>query len=355
MKSFDNAKTEELIRGLQEDGVNISVENIDEYLQKQGVLVKIHVGRTRNYVEVSPKMFGVNNEKSEELKEFFKEYMKNGSLTFIPNSYEKKLKAIESKVRMKKNRLALGYDGEYMTIDTYREYAQYVKECREEYFTQRNSILLDWANLMSKFRQVTRNSLEQMNSINKEKIYNEIISRIPSKEEYSRSFYMDISLKAFPVMSNLNLFDENIAEEVRKSIKRESVRSVYEILGNTLGDAFESVNNILISYDNNGKIANKTMGCINECANRLNKKNLFKNAIIDSIIADLDIIKTLSDHLDICEECEIILSKIYGYAEEIEVLDYINTRKSVLSEEQMLLIYETFRDKDSQYMAMMSL
>ncbi|HCL4480136.1 TPA: hypothetical protein N2D99_002222 [Clostridium botulinum] len=355
MKNFDNAKTEELIRGLQEEGVNISVETIDEYLQKQGVLVKIHVGRIRNYVEVSPKLFGVNNEESEQLKEFFKEYMKNGSLTFIPNSYEKTLKAIESKVRMKKNRLALGYDGEYMTIDTYREYAQYVKECREEYLIQRNLIVSNWANLMSKFREVVRSSLEQMNAISKETIYNEIISRIPSKEEYSRSFYMDISLKAFPVMSNINLFDEDIAEEVKKSIKQESVRSVYEILGNTLGDAFENINNILLSYDNTGKIANKTLGAVKECGRRIGKKNLFKNAVIDSIILDINEMTNIIDHGDIAEKCEIILSKIYGYAEEIEVLDYINTRKSLLTEEEMLLIYGTFENKDDQHMSMISL
>lgn len=243
----DIKKTEELLEGLK--GESVSIENIDNYLQQQGVLVDVHVGRLRNKVDISPNMFGVDTEKSEELATFFNDYVKTGKMCFIPMKYEKKFQSIETSLRTKKKEMALGYENKYMPIETYKEYKEYVETKRKEYLYVRDEIMLLWDALMDTFKYTVDCSLDEMNSLNKATLKKEIFSKIPSKETYGNSFYVETSLKAFPVMNNLDLFDDSIEDEIRESIQKDSINSVYEILANILSDAFESVNKVLAYYN----------------------------------------------------------------------------------------------------------
>ncbi|MFJ8528677.1 hypothetical protein [Bacillus sp. NPDC094106] len=351
MKTVDAKQTEEILQGLQEDGVNVTVENVDEYLQKQGVLVKVHVGRLRNYVEVTPGLFGVDVSQSEELDSFFKNYIRNGRLNFIPNDYEKKLRSIEAKVRKMKATLAIGYDNEYLPIDIYKDFSKYVKEARVEYFEVRDNILANWIQLIRIFEDSLQNSLEQMGALNKEAIQRSIMSRIPTQEKYEESFYLRTSLKAFPVIANVNLFDEEIAEEVRESIRQESVKGVYEIMGNVLNDAFQVVNRSLSIYEERNRLTQTSLNSIKNSSYRIKKKNLFKNAFVDEIADDL---YTLSGtpQSDIAEVGEIILAKIYGYSYEIGIQNEINLKDSVLSEEELEIICSTFNKQTQEAMNM---
>lgn len=347
MKNFNNEKTEEMLKGLEDENVRVTVENIDKILQENGVLVKVHVGRTRNYVEVSPKVFGIDVDKSEGLNEFFKEYMKNGRMTFIPNTDEKILHNIESKVRTEQKRKAIGYDNEYMTILIYKEFNEYVKIAREEYFNASERILDKWDELILRFKESLKSSLDEMSAINKLNVYEQVIAKLPSREDYRKSFYLDISLRAFPVSENINLFDESIGEEIKQSQIRDSVNSVHEILSNTLADCFDVLNNLLVSFDGskNGKIAPKTMSGLREGAKRVKQKNLFKNSLIDSISEDMDVMYNMDNGEDIAEMAEVTLAKIYGYAKEVDLSKAINLNKSFMSEEELGLMYNAYKSE----------
>lgn len=333
----DIKKTEELLEGL--NGENVSVENIDNYLQQQGVLVDVHVGRLRNKVDISPNMFGVDTEKSEELANFFNDYVKTGKMCFIPMKYEKKFQSIETSLRTKKKEMALGYENKYMPIETYKEYKEYVEQKRKEYLYVRDEIMLLWDALMDTFRYTVDCSLTEMNALNASTLKKEIFSKIPSKETYGNSFYVETSLKAFPVMNNLDLFDESIEDEIRESIQRDSINSVYEILANILSDAFESVNKVLSYYNKNGTLTDKQLKVLRDLTPRIASKNILKNGLVNEIIHDLREVSGLDDYDDMAEMCEGVLARIYGFATEIEVDMYLDLSKSALSTEELSSIY----------------
>lgn len=336
-------KTEELIQELKNQGVIVGIEDLGSYIRKKGLVVKEHIGRKRNYIEISPKVFGVDvSQKGEEVKELFKEYMKMGKMSFIPDSYEKKLINLESSVRMTRRRESIGYDESFMTIEIYWDFVKYFEEKKREYFAIRDEIVSKWDMLIRRFKEVLLNSLDELNALDKEIIFNSIVSRVPSKEEYQRSFYMSLSVKAFPVVENLDMFDESIQKQIREGLNQETISTLYEIIGNALNDAFENVSRVLISIEKNGKLASKTLGSINKTADRLAKKNIFHNPKIDEIRRDILRVVSKSGNVEeVAELAENLLAKIYGYAKELGVESSITSISSCpLSEDELLWIYE---------------
>lgn len=320
---------------------NMSEEEMCKELRTKGVLVKVHVYRSRNGVEVTPKMFGVDSTISSELEEFTKEHLKNGVLNFLPKTYEKELKKIEAKVRMAKMRMSIGYDGEYMTIDSYKEYKKYVEKAEKEYFEVRDRILTNWNSIISNFKVIVKKSLEDMNSLNKEIIFDTIVSKIPSKEEYAKSFKMGITVREFPGM-NLDLFDEELGVDMKNSIKQESINTAYDILKSSLQDCFDIANQCLVSFHQNDRIANKTIGSLKESGKKISKKNLFGNEKVDKIIELINETSKLIDDEEIAEQCEVITVLSYGYANSLNLS--LNLKDSILTENELQIMYLAYKD-----------
>lgn len=334
----DVTKTEELLEGLKEE--NVSVENIDKFLQHKGVVVEVHAGRLRNTVDVNPKMYGVNVDQSEELTAFFKDYVKKGKMCFIPQSYEKQFQTIETSIRNKQRQLALGYGNKYMPIETYKEFKEYFELKKKDYLFIKDDIGVVWDNLMDTFRYTLDVALDEMKALDKVLLKQQVLDKIPSRDEYLNSIYLETSLKAFPVMTNIDLFDETIEEEIRESIQKDSVKSVYEILSNILEDSFTSVNKVLTFYNKNGNLTEKQLKVLKDLKPRIASKNILKNGLVDEVIHDLKEINSLDDNDDIAEKCESVLARIYGFAKDIEVEMCLDLRNSALSTEELEVIYE---------------
>lgn len=344
---FNDDKTKELIESIKDGENSIGVEDLNMYLRKQGLITKVHVGRKRNYVEVSPKIFGVDlSKQGEDLNEFFKQHMEMGKIKFIPDSDEKKLINIESAVRMQKRRNSIGYDDSFIPLPLFREFQILFEEKKKEYFEVRDGIVDKWDDLILRFKTILKISLDALNSVDKEKVYTSIIERLPSKEEYANSFYMNISAKAFPVSENLEMFDEDIQKQINQGITEETIVTMYDIIANTLNDAFENVNKVIIGLTKNDKIASKTLGSIKKTADRIGQKNIFSNKMIDEIKEDIKELPKLSSNTDeVLSMAEVILSKAYGYAKELGLDSSINTKNCSLSEDELLDIYDLISNK----------
>lgn len=334
----DTKKTEELLEGLKDE--NVSVENIDKFLQHKGVVVDVHAGRLRNTVDVNPKMYGVDVAQSEELTTFFKDYIKKGKMCFIPQSYEKQFQTIETSIRNKQRQLALGYGNKYMPIETYKEFKKYFEQKKKDYLFVRDDIATVWNSLMDTFRYTLDVALDEMNALDKTTLKKQILAKLPSKDEYINSIYLETSLKAFPVMTNIDLFDETIEDEIRDTIQKDSIKSVYEILSNILEDSFTSVNKVLVYYNKKGDLTEKQLKVLKDLRPRIASKNILKNGLVDEIIHDLKEINSLDDYDDIAEKCECVLARIYGFAKDIEVDMYLDLSNSVLSVDELSSIYE---------------
>lgn len=337
---LNREKVEALIEGLRSEGEDVTLENLDKYLQREGVLVRVHVGRIRGNMELTPEVLGIDSQ-SEALADFFGQYAKNGSLSFIPLKDEKDLKRVESRLRMTKTRMAIGYDNSYMPIQTYRAFQDHLKKAQAEYEEVRDGIINDWTGVLARFEFTLDQALASLNPTARENIKKAIMKRIPSRQEYEESFYMRTSLKAFPVMENVELINEDLAGEVKEGAIEDNIKMVYEVLGGALAEAYETVNTVYASFEKNRRVPPKTHGSLKESVKRVKQRDLFKNAMVSKIVEDMELLSVELTSGDVPEMCEDILAKVYGYAKEIGVTMYINMKDSMVDKEDLELMYQT--------------
>lgn len=329
----------EMLTGLE--GENVTIENIDKYFQQQGVIVRVHVGRIRGNFELTPSTLGVNMQ-SDEVKTFFKDHVKNGSMSFIPLSVEKEFQRIENRIRMAKARMSIGYDNSFMPIEIYKDYKDQVEKAKEEYFEVRDQVITRWDELKAKFIQDLSLALNEMNPEDQERIAKGIMSKYPSKGAYANSFYLKTSLKAFPVMANLSLLDDDLSEEVKESALEDNLQMIHEVLGVAFNETFQIANTIYKAFDRNRKLSNKTKGALSNAIKSIKAKNLLKHPAIDRLIADLDTMYHTSESDDAIELAESILARSYGEAADLHLLDYVDTRDCDLSQDDLAILYQAY-------------
>lgn len=345
MLQYNREAVEELIAGLKADNENVTLENLDKFLQGAGVLVRVHVGRIRGNMELTPDVLGIDASQAS-LSDFFNDYAKNGSMSFIPANYENELKKIESRLRTAKVRMSIGYENSYMPLATYQNFKTRLQQEQVEYNKVRDKILNDWDGILARFEFALNQALASLNPSSQEKIKEAIMKRIPKKSDYRDSFYMRTSLKAFPVMENVSLPSDELTAEVKEGAVEDNVRMVYELLGGALNEAFEVVNSVYASYIKNRKVPPKTHGALKDAVKRVRARDLFKNVMVTKVTKEMD---ELSLHLtagsqDTDELCESLLSKIYGYAKEIKVDVYLNLKGSVMQKGDMAVLYDTMKE-----------
>ncbi len=350
---FDEEKTKELIQEMQEQGIDVDIENLAQYIRKQGLIVKVHVGGGKSVYELSPKVYGIDeNNLGSETKELFSQHVKKSKISFLPMNYSKKLENLESNLRMQCRRNCIGYDNSFMPMETYKEFAEFFKETQKEYMAVRDEIMDKYDLLVQRFKEITRVSLDELKAIDLEEEYHKIVDRFGGnpgdpayerfKERYKNSFYMSLTVKAFPVSENLDMFEDDVKRQIQEGLSEETVQVLYEVLGNALNDAFSSVSKIINSAQkNDGKIAPRTLGSLEDVVKRLKQKNIFSNAKINSIINDIDVLTDIKDHDIILQNAEIILAKIYAYARELQIGYLINLKNSPLSADVLLEIVDT--------------
>lgn len=337
MKQVDNIKTNELLKGL---GGDVEVENVDQYLQKQGVVVEVSVGRLRIPISLDPKIYGVNIDENEELNEFFTEHVKDSKLVFISKQSEKRLQSLETNVRQKLTSLAIGYNKKYLTIEGYKEFEKFFEEKKAEYLEIRDELVEFWDNTVKAFAVKLDKSLSQLNSLDRENIKIKIMKRIPTVEKYRDSFYMETRLKAFPVMANVDIFDNSIAEKVREVAVKENINSVYEILANILDNTFVTLSQVHKGYNKTGTLTTTQLQKMNGLIPLMKRNNLLKNELVDDIISDLEIISKETDIDSKMELVDVIFGKIYKYAQEINILNKLSLNKSTYSENELKALAE---------------
>lgn len=326
MKQIDKERTNKLLKGL---GGDIEVENIDTYLQKQGVVVDISVGRLRIPISLDPKIYGIDIDENKELNEFFSEHVKNSKLVFISKQKEKRLQSLETNVRQKLSTMAIGYNKKYLPIETYKEFEIFFNEKKAEYLAVRDEIVDNWEHTVKSFAVKLDISLSQLNSLDRENLKIKIMNRIPTMEQYRDSFYMETHIRAFPVMANVDVFDKDIAKKVRDSAVKENINSVYEIISNVLDNAFVILSKSYKYYQKYSTLNAVQLKKINSLIPLLKRNNLLKNELINEIISDLEVVSKETDIDYKMELIDVIFGKIYKYSIEIGITDRLSLNESV--------------------------
>lgn len=338
--SVNNEKTQELVEKLKRDCAVVATENVGDYLRKNGLVVQEHIGRRRNGIRIEADFFGVNVKLQEESRqEFLKEHINAGILHIIPESYEKKLQSIEGTVRNTRKKYAIGYDDKFLSLESYDAFAKLVEEKKAEYFAVRDEILNQWDAMVFSFTSRLREWVDQLKIEEREVVYRSIVSRIPTKEDYEKSFYMYLNVKAFPVMENLDMFPEQIQKQIKDGLNDDTIGMLYDVIGTTLNDAFNTVAvSVIKAVEKREKIHQKSITAIKNMAKRIGQKNIFHNDKIESLRKEIATLPALANDRDaIAEAAEIIMAKIYGYAKHLE-LD-VDISQSHMTKKELLEIY----------------
>jgi len=336
---FNEEETEALVEGLRAQSIKIDgVEDLARYIKQQGVIVKENIGRMRNYVQISPKVFGIDlGTKSEVANNFFNQHMNMGRIRFIPESYEKRLTNIESYVRTQRRRLSIGYDNSFLLLDTYKAFSETVKEKEKEYLQLRDDILSQWETLLANFKSELLDTLNELNSIDVDDVYQAVIQQVPEKEAYRDSFYLRLNVKAFPVAESLSMFSPDMQVDIH-------------VIGLALNDGFDLVNRVIVSgrKTKESTLPKKTKGAINKVVKRLGEKNIFHNDKVSDIQQSIKRLGDYTSDLDILiEEGELVMAQIYGYAKELNVANHIELKGAVLDEKELTYMYDNFFDEEA--------
>lgn len=331
----DKKKTEELLKGL---GGEVKVIDIDKFLQKQGLLVDVHVHKPCIGRTIPPSAFGIDVDKSAELSDFFKDYIKSGRISFIDAKHAGVFSAVETSIRAKKKELATGFGNKYMNIEAYKEFKKFLEAKTERFNQNVAQIVESWETLTTQFANALDKSLDEMGAIDKEEIKNLMLSKIPSKEKFQESCGIDIDISTFPVVENLSLLDDSLTDDMKEKIERQSLNTVYEILGTILGDVFNTNNKILKFHQENGDLNKPHIDAIAKALKRVKSRNVLKNPVIDRMAKNMEKIATMSDVSDIIEVIEEIQTLIYAFAKDIQVETYLDLDNSPISESSFELL-----------------
>lgn len=334
MITVDINKTRENLKGFNE---HIGIENLDTLLRKHGLLVKVHVGRARGTKKVNFKDLGISNE---EVLKFMDAYFKDGEFNYIGLKRNKNFAKVESNLRKELRSRAIGYDGQFLTIPDYKDFKEVFEKEKVRYMKMRDEVCDDWDNIISEFCVQLKKSLKDLGC--EDGVYQSILRSIPSREYYKNSFYMNISLRAFPVLETVDFFDSEIAELVQNSQKDELISCVHEITGNILSLAFSTLQNALSKCSDKGRVGYKTQNNILTTCDKLLRRNICGNEFVVNIVDNLRECHSLLEEKkfdDFLEFGEDVLIKIFGQLSELNLVSFLDFKNSMYSEDELTTLY----------------
>lgn len=339
---YNEDKTNELVEEMRQKGYIASVQDLSVMIRNSGLLVRETIGRKRSYIEVSPEMYGVNIEvKQEGTKKFFEEHVRKGRLSFIPSYFDRKLTNLEGKVRIARRRATIGYDEKFMTMDSYNEFQKKFEVWKQEYYKIRDQIVNNWDQILLDFRASLESSLSDLNSINHEEMIEKIMSKIPDRENYRNSFYMNLILEAFPIADNLAMFTPEIQEQMRKNVDKESIRAMYQILQTNIDTMFVLTAKILNTLDSGQEIHVRTVNQMSIAAEQVRKSNIMDNDVIFALAEMCDRIGKRGIDLYAIKELHfycILYAEELGVANELTWIESPYTLKEALEKIEILKV-----------------
>lgn len=352
--NYNKEKTNELIKEMKEKGVIVGIEDLPTFLRKKGVVCKVHIGGMGSEIKIPLELYGVDlGTKGDEVKTFIERHLRNARMCFIPIEDQNYLKNIIQSTRAELKNAAVGYDGTFIPIEAYREFRRYFRKKKAKYLLKVREICFKWDTLIEKFKRDLSKSMDELNSINKDAIYSQIVACLPNKYAYKNSFYMLLETKAFPVPENLNMFDDDIKHQIEDGLNEDTINMLYDVIAESLNDAFQSINNALFSIQKSksrggdGSADKRTIASIRTSIDRMGQKNIFHNEKIEEIRQDMEnVIKKENEKM--YEAGEILLSKIYVYSKELRIDSKINLTESVLTREDMNYIFKITQEQKTE-------
>lgn len=324
---------------------DITVEDIGKFLKEEGVVVKVHAGRIRTIPGAKIKTLNNHIKKSikdTQVLDFIENHISSGKIFFLPTELEANLIKIENGIRQKQRTLSLGYDNSFMPMKTFIKFKkENFDKAYNEFFELLDQICDNWDDIVEQFKIALKATLQALDEDNGN-VYANAVNNIPSKEEYRKRFFMNLSVSAFPVMDNIKLFKEDIQAQMKDGLFRDTMSLIYEALVNILNDTFVTTCRLL----GKEKITAKTWSGISNCIERINEKNIISNPTIKEISENLrTLFLNREKDIDILTEdyIEPILAQTFGYAKELGYADSIDFSLCSYSQKELSDFYSVLK------------
>lgn len=304
---LEQLEQEELLAGFKGEG--ISVEQIGRHLYRSGLLVKLVIGRIRLKYSVDPKALGVDFSDLAS-GEFARDHLENGKISMLPIVVEKRLNSLEGALRNRQKRLAVGFDGQFLPLDSYSEFKKDFENTRKEYFAVRDDIVALWDTYVSAYKEKLRDLLSELNAIERGVVYDRMIANIPTAKEYQDSFKMLMVVKTMPQVEE----DSGLHDEINQILAKDIVSVVFETIAGCL-DKVVKLANSAIRGNEDGDIPPRTIGAIRTLPVTLRTRNVVaNNPMVEELAELIHQASQASEQSELATTMEIVESLAYCYA-----------------------------------------
>ena len=281
------------IQSLLGTGISAKTGDLAEFTRQNLVKVEAHVGRNRGYIPMPAKQLGLKSEKlGESGKAFYEGHMQAGRLSLIPTKVEARFGCLEARLR-NSIRHAEVCDG-MIPVATYDALKNSYEDIRKEYFEARDEVVKDWDAIVQEFRRGAEEMLGgvRMQKRAREQLYNIICSQIPSKGHYESSFYMGLSVTAFPAVAAPEGLSASVAADIERSWKDNVVGTALKSIENAIGEGFSMLGKAATAYAERGAIPGKTLEAMARYGTDMAWKNVFQNPALTMLARRMKAIGT---------------------------------------------------------------
>jgi hypothetical protein len=201
--------------GLDPESVEVRKDVLVTNLSREGVLVDLHIGRTRFTRRLDEADLGLNAE-DERYREFLAEYVRLGEKHLLSLDYLRRLDRIESRARAAVEKY--GFPTRWGTFVPYQNWGDMKAEvdaCREEYFAVRDEILANYDALklateaayreaaVQAYRHLAMDRNAKVPAEFAEMFVRAVMDHFPTPERVRASFYFDLDVGFVPLTSHL--------------------------------------------------------------------------------------------------------------------------------------------------------
>ena len=320
----------------------VKVEDYNSYISKQGVIVKLEVTGGRNSYFISPKIYGVKNDMlSDGSKTFIGQHMKDGRVRLIPKELENQLRSKETMLKKKLSEIVIGYNNSFVPIESFKKFEVFFENIKDEYFAIRDTLVDEYEALKSSFIKVTENMISDLNATEAQAEVNQIIKKLPTKEEFYNSFKIEMKVSAFPNVANLDMFDDTIKDRILNSVRDADNSMIKSSITSSINEGVKALISILNGDMNRTNIHPKIKEGIINATERMAEKNIFANPKVYGYIDNIKGILSLN-LIEAIAEAEIVLSSLYYYSTELKLEGELDLGKCPLTKQQLLGLYEMY-------------
>lgn len=318
-------------------------EDINNFLKKKGVIVKLKVKGGRNRYNVSSKLYGVKDSLLEDnTKDFMNDHMTSGTISFVPKHKQKEFLAIEAKARKRIRELAIGYDQSYIPITYYQELMEFLEECETEFNTIKISLVNSYEDMKTRFIADVKMALVELNAQDAKEEMTAIFEKIPTKDRFEESMQFSINISTFPTLENIDMLPARVQEKLASSQDSHSTNLITDMITSLLNDTFVTLSSVIYSGKRNGgKVQHRSVSGVKNQIQRMKKGNVVGNAKLIEIQSEIE--GMLLEEDGIIEDSERILANIFHYATEINIDDSLDMRLCPFSKKELVDIYNMYQ------------